>query len=407
MKQIQAGKKRIGLGEPCFIAAEIGINHNGDMALANRMIDAAVEAGADAVKFQNYKTEDFLSDRRLMYTYQSQGKTVSEPQFDMFRRCELSVAQLTGLRRHCELRDVVFFSTPTGKDGIDDLIQAGAPLLKNGSDYLTHLPLIGEMARSGLPTILSTGMATLDEIRDAVQAFEAAGGTQLMLLHCTSSYPTPADQVNLRKIPALHAEFGYPVGFSDHSWGYRAALGAVALGACFVEKHFTLSKDLPGPDHAFSSDPEEFAQLVKGIRDMEQNLGVAEIGPTDAEMSNRSQVRLSCVAVRDLPVGHIITAGDIAFRRPGTGIPPRAASMLVGKKLEYSISKGDCYRVRIRASHSIDYLSSRIWLFIWSWLLTTMLVGYLNGGMIHFWWSDPQAKNLFRGKSTRHGLLWH
>jgi N,N'-diacetyllegionaminate synthase len=345
MKHIQAGKKLIGAGQPCFIAAEIGINHNGDMALAARMIDAAVDAGADAVKFQNYRTEDFLSDRSLMYTYQSQGKTVSETQFDMFKRCELSVEQLTQLRMHCEARDVVFFSTPTGKDGIDDLVQAGAPLLKNGSDYLTHLPLIQEMARTGLPTILSTGMAILDEISDAVQAFESAGGKELMLLHCTSSYPTPADQVNLRKIQALQAKFGYPIGFSDHSWGNMAALGAVVLGACFVEKHFTLSKDLPGPDHSFSSDPEEFAQLVKGIRDMERNLGVSEIGPTQSETVNRLEFRLSCVATDDLPVNHVLRAEDVSFRRPGTGLPPKEAKHLIGLSTTAAMSKGQIFKL--------------------------------------------------------------
>jgi N-acetylneuraminate synthase/N,N'-diacetyllegionaminate synthase len=344
MKKIQAGKKKIGIGEPCFIAAEIGINHNGDMALAKRMIDAAVDAGADAVKFQNYKTEDFLSDRSLKYTYQSQGQTVSESQFDMFKRCELSAAQLTELRLHCEAHGVVFFSTPTGKDGIDDLVHAGAPLLKNGSDYLTHLPLIQDMARSGLPTILSTGMATLDEIDDAVQAFEAAGGKELLLLHCTSSYPTPADQVNLRKIPTLLANFGHLVGFSDHSWGNMAALGAVVLGACFVEKHFTLSKDLPGPDHAFSSDPEEFARLVKDIRSMEQNLGVSEIGPTQSETVNRLDFRLSCVAARDLPADHVLRAEDVAFRRPGTGLPPKEAGQFIGRRTQTPMARGQIFK---------------------------------------------------------------
>jgi N,N'-diacetyllegionaminate synthase len=343
MKLIQAGNKFIGAGQPCFIAAEIGINHNGDMVLAKKMIDAAADAGADSVKFQNYRTEDFLSDRTLMYTYQSQGETVTEPQFDMFKRCELSVSQLEQLRLHCEARGVVFFSTPTGQDGIDDLVKAGAPLLKNGSDYLTHLPLIKSMAASGLPTILSTGMANQEEIKDAVAAFEEAGGTELVLLHCTSSYPTPADQVNLQKIETLRTQFGYPVGFSDHSWGTTAALGAVALGACFVEKHFTLSKDLPGPDHVFSSDPHEFADLVKRIREVESNLGVKEIGPTEAEEVNRLGFRLSCVATADLPMDHVLTEADISFRRPGTGLPPKAAGSLIGLRTRSSVPKGGVF----------------------------------------------------------------
>lgn len=343
MKLIQAGNRKIGPGQPCFIAAEIGINHNGDMALAKSMIDAAAEAGADSVKFQNYKTEDFLSDRTLTYTYRSQGKEITESQFDMFKRCELTALQLQELRLHCEAKGVVFFSTPTGKDGIEDLVKAGAPLLKNGSDYLTHLPLIRSMAKSSLPTILSTGMAYPQEIADAVEAFEEAGGTELLLLHCTSSYPTPADQVNLRKIATLRQQFGYPVGFSDHSWGTVAAVGAVVLGACFVEKHFTLSKDLPGPDHEFSSDPKEFQELVRQIREVESNLGTDEIGPTEGEKINRQGFRLSCVAIRDLPKGHVVTEADIAFRRPGTGMPPKDAALLIGRRMQAAMPMGSVF----------------------------------------------------------------
>jgi len=343
MRTIDAGGRQIGEGQPCFIAAEIGINHNGDMELARKMIDAAVAAGADAVKFQNYRTEDFLSDRSLMYTYESQGQTVTESQYDMFKRCELSVTQLQELCSYCVSKGVIFFSTPTGDSGIDDLRKAGAPMLKNGSDYLTHLPLIRTMARSGLPTVLSTGMATEEDIADAVTAFEEAGGKDLILLHCTSSYPTPAEDVNLRKVTTLKSRFGHLVGFSDHSWGTIAAVGAVALGACFVEKHFTLDKNLPGPDHAFSSDPLEFAELTAQIRAMEKNLGRAYIGPTAAEEKSRISFRLSCVAQTDLPAGHVVRMDDIAFRRPGSGLPPKMAESLVGKVLEGGLKKGDCF----------------------------------------------------------------
>lgn len=343
MRTIDLGIRKIGEGQPCFIAAEIGINHNGDMELAKKMIDAAVASGADAVKFQNYRTEDFLSDRSLMYTYESQGESVTESQYDMFKRCEISVVQLQELCSYCASKGLIFFSTPTGESGIEDLRDAGTLLLKNGSDYLTHLPLIRAMARSGLPTVLSTGMAIDEDITDAVNAFEEAGGKDLILLHCTSSYPTPAEDVNLRKITTLRNLFGYPVGLSDHSWGAIAAVGAVALGACFVEKHFTLDKNLPGPDHAFSSDPAEFAELVTQIRLMEKNLGHEQIGPTAAEEVSRINFRLSCVAAEDLPAGHIVRMDNIAFRRPGSGLPPKMADSLVGKVLESSLKKGDCF----------------------------------------------------------------
>ncbi len=340
MNTIHVAGRTIGSGSSCFIAAEIGLNHNGDLALAHRLIDAAADCGVDGVKFQNYRTEDFLSDSSLIYEYVSQGRVVVESQYDMFKRYELPVAWLSELREHCDRRGVVFFSTPTSKEGVNDLVRVGTPLLKNGSDYLVHLELISAMARSGLPTVLSTGMATLAEIDDAVRTYRAAGGDALILLHCTSSYPTPENDVHLRKIPALAAAFGCPTGFSDHTEGFVAAVGAVVLGACFVEKHFTLDRTLPGPDHRFSSDPVELKALVQSIRHIEQNLGMAAIGPTPSEEAGRRDYRLSCVAASDLPMGHILRNEDIAFRRPGTGLPPKMGSLLIGRELRVGMSAG-------------------------------------------------------------------
>jgi N-acetylneuraminate synthase/N,N'-diacetyllegionaminate synthase len=341
MRHVHIGRRTVGPGHPTLIAAEIGINHNGDMVLAREMIAAAAEAGADAVKFQNYRTEDFLSDERLTYAYESQGRTVVESQYAMFKRCELSQDQLFTLRDACDRAHVLFFSTPTGEDGLADLVACGARMVKNGSDYLTHLPLIRAMARSGLVTVLSTGMSTEEEVTDAVQAFHDAGGRELVLLHCTSSYPTPDSDVNLRRVPALGARFDVPSGFSDHTWGDTAAIGAVALGACFVEKHFTLDKGLPGPDHRFSSDPAELRSLVAGIRRMEAQLGTPGIGPAPSEAVGRRDYRLSCVARDGLPAGHRLTAQDIAFRRPGNGIPPKHAEHLVGRILRREVGAGD------------------------------------------------------------------
>ena len=334
MKPIAVGKTRkIGTGQPCFLVAEIGINHNGDMALAHREIDAAAASGADAVKFQNYHTEGFLSDRSLTYEYVSQGTTVVESQFDMFKRCELRPEALGELRQHCDECGVVFFSTPMDEEGVAELVREGVPLLKNGSDCLGHLPLIRCMARTGVPTVISTGMATREDIDDAVQAFREAGGRDLILLHCTAAYPTPAEDVNLRKIPALAQAYGCLAGFSDHTDGIVAAVGAVTLGACFIEKHFTLDKNLPGPDHRFSADPAEFRALVDAVRFAECGLGSAELEPARAEQMGRREYRLSCVAARDLPAGHTLATSDIAFHRPGTGLPPKMAAELVGKKL--------------------------------------------------------------------------
>jgi N-acetylneuraminate synthase/N,N'-diacetyllegionaminate synthase len=340
MSMIHIGKRMVGDGHPCLLVAEIGINHNGDMNLAHRLIDAAADAGADAVKFQNYHTEDFISDRSLTYTYVSQGKRIVEAQYDMFKRCELSPTALVYLREHCDQRGIIFFSTPSSEKGIADLVRAGAQLLKNGSDYLIHLPMIRAMARSGLPTVLSTGMATLAEIDEAVRVFREAGGKDLVLLHCVSSYPTPPEDVHLRKIRTLSTAFGCPVGFSDHTSGIVAAIGAVALGACLIEKHFTLDKTLPGPDHHFSADPAEFRALVEGVRIVEKMLGEFTISPAPSEMSGREEYRLSCVAGRDLPAGHCLSESDIVFRRPGTGLPPRAIDLIVGKCLKHEVPAG-------------------------------------------------------------------
>jgi N,N'-diacetyllegionaminate synthase len=344
MSTIRIADRVLGGGAACLIAAEVGLNHNGDFDLAIELIEAAACAGADAVKFQNYSTEDFLSDRTLTYQYRSQGQLVTEPQWDMFKRCEMPAAWLPRLSAHCRQHDVLFFSTPTSPEGVGQLVEAGAAMVKNGSDCLGHLPLIRAMARSGLPTVLSTGMATLAEVDEAVRAFRHGRGRDLVVLHCTSAYPTPPEDVHLRKLPALAAALGCPVGLSDHTAGSVAAIGAVALGACFLEKHFCLSKELPGPDQWFSADPAEMTRYVNEVRALEASLGTSAIGPAKAEEAARRGYRLSCVAARDLPAGTRLSDGDIAFRRPGDGLPPAAADWLVGLALGCSVAAGHVFR---------------------------------------------------------------
>ena len=336
-----AGGPLIGHGRPCFVAAEVGINHNGELDLAIASIDAAVETGADAVKFQNYRTEDFVFDRSLTYEYESGGRIVSESQYEMFKRCELSSASLSKLARHARQRNITIFSTPTSEAGVDELVSLNFPLLKNGSDYLQHLPLIRKMGQSGIPTVISTGMATLAEVDDAVRAFEGGGGKELVILHCTSSYPTPPEDVHLRKIATLHAAFGYPVGLSDHTEGTAAAVGAVALGACMIEKHFTVDKSLPGPDHRFSADPAEFARLVADVRAVERSLGSSVIRPANSELKSRKEYRLSCVAARDLNTGEVLAAADVVISRPGGGIPPIEYEGLPGRRLRRPVARGN------------------------------------------------------------------
>ena len=332
-------KTAIGQGQPCFVIAEIGINHNGDMGLAKEMIAAAAQAGADCVKFQNYRTEDFISDQNQSYSYISQGNEVTESMYAMFKRYEIDRDFLTELKDCCDQNGVVFTSTPTGFEGIQDLCAIGTPLLKNGSDLLTNLHVVRHMGNSGLPTILSTGMSTPEEVDSATETFRATGNEKLILLHCTSTYPTPPEDIHLRKIQTLREQYNCPVGLSDHTEGTHAGSLAPALGACVLEKHFTLDKNLTGPDHRFSNTPDEFARLISQIRLSEKMLGSAILGPTETETASREDFRLSCVAARDLPTGHCLTENDISFKRPGTGVPPAQYHRLVGRTIIEAISQ--------------------------------------------------------------------
>jgi N,N'-diacetyllegionaminate synthase len=334
-----------------LVVAEIGINHNGDMVLAKEMIHAAAESGADSIKFQNYKTDDFVFDKALQIKYQSRGQTISESQYKLFRRCELSLDQLSELKQECDSVGVLFHSTPTSYDGINELQSIGCKLLKNGSDYLTNHRLVRAMGESGLPTILSTGMANIDEIDQAVRVFRATGNACLMLLHCTSSYPTPIDQVNLSRIKSLATTFGVATGFSDHTKGITAAVGASFLGARWIEKHFTLSPDLEGPDHWFSMTPDELSKLVNSVHASCEMLGSSIISPTVAEIDSRKQYRLSCCASHELSPGHIITPDDISFLRPGTGLPPFYDQSLIGLKVISQIQNGQQFHFSLLSGH--------------------------------------------------------
>lgn len=341
---IRIGQRTVGQGYPAYIVAEIGINHNGDMRLAKQSIDAARAAGADAVKFQNYKTDDFVVSSDIEHTYVSQGKEISEPQAEMFKRYELSDDEVLDLAHYCRKAEIDFHSTPTNENGIQLLVDAGVGVLKNGSDYLSNIPLIEAMARTNLPTVLSTGMATLSDIDEAVRAFHASGNNQLILLHCTSQYPAPFDDLNLLRIPQLSSTFGCLSGFSDHSKGALAAALSVPLEACWIEKHFTFDKTLPGPDHSFSCDPAEFKELVDQVRLAESALGSASLGRMSAaELSSRRNYKLSCAAKRNLSEGTILNREDVAFFRPGNGIKPLDIDMILGRRLVRKIDRGDLF----------------------------------------------------------------
>ena len=330
--------RAIGPGHPCFIIAEVGVNHNGDANIAHTMVDAIADAGADCVKFQTFRAAEFVNGDDEIYEYISQGKVVRESQLAMFSRLELEGEVFADLFEHVRQRGLIPLSTPTDKKTADLLESLGVGGYKIGSDDLVYTQFLEYVGSKNKPVILSAGMADVEDIERAIAAIGSVSNSQVCILHCVSLYPTPDNVVNLQKIPAMAHRFSVPVGFSDHSEGIIAAMGAVALGACVVEKHFTLDRNMAGPDHRFSADPPELAEMVAGIRRIEATLGTSDIKPTAGEIDMREIARRSIVAAQDLPVGHIIVADDLAYQRPGTGLMPYQAECLLGKPVRIALA---------------------------------------------------------------------
>lgn len=324
-----------------FVIAEAGVNHNGEVALAMRLAEAAHAAGADAVKFQTFRAEDVVTPGAATADYQ-RANTGATSQFDMIKALELDEAGHAQVAAHCARIGIEFFSTPFSEAAVDLLVRLGVRRLKLPSGEITNKPLLQHAAATGLPLLVSTGMATLDEVRQALEwlraAREAAGhgpfdANSLCVLHCTSAYPAPAGSLNLLAIPTLAQATGLPAGYSDHSEGVEAALAAVALGAVVIEKHLTLDKSLPGPDHRASADAAEFAAMVRGIRRVEAMRGDGIKRPHPVEANTRDVARRSVVLTQARPAGHVLQAGELALRRPGTGIAPEHLTALVGRVL--------------------------------------------------------------------------
>lgn len=325
-----------------FVIAEAGINHNGDINLAKKMVDAVKKAGADCIKFQTFKAEEFIADRSLTYTYLSQGKQVTESQFEMFKRCEFSVKQWQEIINYCKKQNVIFSTTAQNPTDLDMILSlTDLPFIKVGSDDLTNLDLMKFYAQKGLPLIISAGMAYASEIEDAVLAIRRAGNNDITVLHCVSSYPAEAEEVNLKKIPVIRDCFGVKVGFSDHTVGSVAAVGAVCYGATVIEKHFTLVNDLPGPDHWFSINVDGLKNYVNDIRLMEKSLGESRLVPSVKEMEMRKIARRSIVAKTDIRVGDMISDSNIEFKRPGTGVSPRFKKNVINKPAHKDYKLGD------------------------------------------------------------------
>jgi N,N'-diacetyllegionaminate synthase len=323
-----------------FVIAEAGVNHNGDLDLAMRLVDVAADAGADAVKFQTFKARRLVSGSAPKADYQKLTTDAAESQFEMLQRLELSDENHRQLFQYCAGRGIAFISTPFDESSADFLAALGVPLFKIPSGEITNIPFLAHVAKIGLPIIVSTGMAYLGEVEAAVRTIEDAGNSRLALLHCVSNYPAAASDANLRAMYTMSNAFGLPVGYSDHTEGQEVALAAVALGACIIEKHFTLDRELPGPDQSSSVEPDELAALVRGIRTVEAALGHGRKEPAPSEANTMAVARKSLVASRNIAEGEMITEEMIAIKRPGTGLPPGVRSMLINRIAKIAISEG-------------------------------------------------------------------
>ncbi len=324
-----------------LIIAEAGVNHNGSLELALNLVDAAKESGADAVKFQTFRADCLATRTAHKAAYQERTTENSESQFEMLKRLELDASAHRHLMDHCRKIGIQFLSSPFDMQSTDLLAAMDLPVYKVPSGEITNFPFLEHVASKGRPIILSTGMSTLGEVEEAVSALRAAGASQLTLLHCVTEYPAPYAEVNLRAMLTLKSAFGLPVGYSDHTPGIEISIAAVALGAEVIEKHFTLDRTLPGPDHAASLEPSELKQMVDAIRHVEVALGTGVKAPAPCEIPNMSVARKSVVASQALSAGHQLTVSDMDIKRPGNGLAPRLLSALVGRTLRKEIEKDE------------------------------------------------------------------
>lgn len=316
-----------------LIIAEAGVNHNGDLELAKQLIAAAKNAGADIVKFQTFKTENLVTKTAEKASYQKASTDAAESQYAMIRKLELSRADHGVLIEECRRNGIGFFSTAFDTDSFDMLVEMGLERVKIPSGELTNLPLLRHMTRLGLPVMLSTGMATLGEIEAALEVIEQAGTPRYLVtvLHCTTEYPAPMADVNLRAMGNIKAAFGVEVGYSDHTTGIEIPIAAVALGARVIEKHFTLDRTMPGPDHQASLEPNELKAMVDAIRNVEVALGDGIKRPSASELKNKPIARKSLVAIRAIREGEPFSSENTGTKRPGTGISPMRLDEVIGR----------------------------------------------------------------------------
>jgi N-acetylneuraminate synthase len=339
-QMLNINDRQVGTGQPCFVIAEAGVNHNGNVDLALRMIRAAADAGADAVKFQTFKADKLTTAQAPKAVYQKETTANDENQLEMLRKLELSLEAYPLLVEACHANGILFMSTPFDEESVNMLDALGMAVFKISSGEVTNLPFLIHIAHKGKPMILSTGMSYLGEVDTAVRAIFSTGNHQLALLHCTSAYPANPADINLRAMCTMEHAFQLPVGFSDHSMGIEIPLASVAMGAAIIEKHFTLDRTLPGPDQRASLEPLELKAMVVGIRKIEAAMGHGRKEPVECEADTAAVARKSLVARKIIPAGASLTESDVVMMRPGTGLPPAMLPYLIGRVVRLDIPAG-------------------------------------------------------------------
>lgn len=332
--------QKIGPGHPCFIIAEAGVNHNGSVELALKMIKAAADAGANAVKFQTFKAENLATAQAPKAAYQKSKTQETESQLDMLRKLELPDDAYPILITECQKQGILFLSSPFDESSADMLASQGMAAFKIPSGEITNLPYLTHIAAKHKPIILSTGMSYLNEVDAAVKTILATGNQQLALLHCTSNYPAKPEGINLRAMLTLNQTFCVPVGFSDHSEGIDIPVAAVALGAVIIEKHFTLDRTLTGPDQSSSLEPDELKAMVKSIRKIESAIGDGIKKPVESEFETAAVARKSIVTKTPIKKGGIITSAHLTMKRPGSGLPASMLPEIIGRTVKEDIEAG-------------------------------------------------------------------
>ncbi len=331
---------QIGKDKSVFIIAEAGVNHNGNIDLAKKLVDEAKKAGADAVKFQTFKAEDLVTKDTEMAVYQKENVGEEKSQYEMLKEVELGYEDFEELKKYCDEKGIMFLSTPH-TDEAAEILDPLLSIYKIGSGDLTNLPFLVNIAEKRKPMVLSTGMGTLGEVEEAVKSIRNTGNEEIIVLHCVTDYPASIETINLRAMLTLRDSFKTIVGYSDHTLGYEAPLGAVSLGAAVIEKHFTLDKGMEGPDHKASLEPVEFKDMVNKIRKLEKGLGDGIKRPTENERDIRKVARKSIVAKKNIEKDSIIDEDMLVVKRPGTGIKPKYLRKLIGKKVNCSIKEDE------------------------------------------------------------------